>query len=203
LNAGAAIRDYRLRKELRMSHTADVARDHITSRAGKEETGKRVTHVASGGGIRSLRVFGELLTYKVPSHQTGGAYALFEATTDPSVGPPPHVNHREDESFYVLEGEYEFLSGRETLRAVAGSLVYVPKGILHAYKNIGEGVGRLLVVQTPGGLYERFFEEVGAPSDGGSASLAEEDRLNLETIAAIGAEYGIEMAQPVARHGRA
>ena len=57
----------------------------------------------------------------------------------------------------------------------------------------------MLVVQTPGGLYERFFEEVGAPSDGGSASLAEEDRLDLETIVDIGAECGIEMAPPAAR----
>jgi hypothetical protein len=103
----------------------------------------------------------------------------------------------------VLEGEYELFSVGETLRAVAGSLVCVPKGTLHAHKNIGEGVGRMLVVQTPGGLYERSFEEVGAPSDGGSASLAEEDRLNLKTIAAIGAGCGIEMARPVARHGRA
>jgi len=93
----------------------------------------------------------ELLTYKISSHQTGGACALFEAITDPGVGPPPHVHHREDESFYVLEGAYEFLSGRETLRASAGSLLYVPKCTLYAHKNVGEGEGRILLNQTPGG----------------------------------------------------
>ena len=102
-----------------------------------------------------------------------------------------------------MEGEYEFLSGGETLRAVAGSLVYVPEGTLHAHENIGEGVGRIAGSPDARDLYERLFEEVGAPSDGGGASLAEEDRLNLKTIAAIGAECGIEMAPPVARHGRA
>jgi len=94
----------------------------------------------------------ELLTYKISSHQTGGACALFEAITDPGVGPPPHVHHREDESFYVLEGAYEFLSGRETLRASAGSLLYVPKCTLHAHKNVGEGEGRILLNQTPGAV---------------------------------------------------
>jgi len=52
----------------------------------------------------------------------------------------------------VLEGEYEFVLEGRTLRASMGSLIYVPKGTLHAHKNVGEGVGRMLVSQTPGGL---------------------------------------------------
>ncbi len=69
---------------------------------------------------------GVLVTYKIPSHRTGGAYALFEVATQPGTGPPPHIHHREDESFYVLKAEYEFLIGGETLRAGAGSLIHVP-----------------------------------------------------------------------------
>ena len=53
----------------------------------------------------------------------------------------------------MLEGEYEVLSGEGKLRVGAGSLLYVPKGILHAHRNVGESVGRMLVTQTPGGLY--------------------------------------------------
>ena len=79
-----------------------------------------------------------------PSHQTGGAYALFEVATQPGTGPPPHIHHREDESLYVLAGEYEFLIGRKTLRVRAGSLLYVPKSTLHAHRSVGEGVGRML-----------------------------------------------------------
>src|SRR3712207_1827930 len=99
---------------------------------------------------------GELLTYKISSHRTGGAYSLFEVTTQPEAGPPPHIHYREDESFYVLEGDYEFLIGSETLRVGAGSLLYVRKGTLHAHRGTGEGVGRMLLTQTPGGLYEHF-----------------------------------------------
>ena len=90
--------------------------------------GKAIAHVAPGEGTISLWVLSELLTYKVPSQQTSGAYSLFEVITQPGAGTPPHVQHREDESFYVLEGEYEFLIGGETLRVGAGSLLYVPKG---------------------------------------------------------------------------
>jgi quercetin dioxygenase-like cupin family protein len=64
------------------------------------ETG--VTHVPPGEG-HSLWVLGELVTYKTTSGQTGGAYSLFEVTTQPGGGVPPHVQHREDESFWVLE----------------------------------------------------------------------------------------------------
>ena len=110
----------------------------------------------------------------------------------------PHVQHREDESFYVLEAEYEFLVEGRTIRAGAGSLIYVPRGNLHARKNVGEGVGRMLVSQTPGGLYERFFEEVGKAVDVEAGPLVLEDQSNPERIVTIGVQYGIEIPPPMA-----
>src|SRR3712207_794386 len=91
-------------------------------------------HVPPGKG-RTLWVLGELVTYNVTGDQTGGAYSLFEVASQPGTGPPPHVQHREDEAFYVLEGDYEFLVEDRTLRIPAGTLLYVPKGNLHAHKN--------------------------------------------------------------------
>jgi mannose-6-phosphate isomerase-like protein (cupin superfamily) len=163
---------------------------------------KRVVHVGPGEGTSSLWMLGELLTYKVPSQRTGGAYSLFEVETLPGSGPPPHVQHREDECFYVLQGEFQFLNGAVTLRAGAGSLLYIPKGTLHAHKNVGEGVGRLLVAQTPGGLYERFFEEVGKPVDGDGGSLVFEEQPDLGRIVAVAAEHGIEIPSPITHRAR-
>jgi quercetin dioxygenase-like cupin family protein len=155
-----------------------------------------VTHVPPGGG-RSLWVLGELVTYKVTSDQTGGAYSLFKVTTQPGGDVLPHVQHREDEAFYVLEGEYEFLVEGHTIRAGAGSLLYVPKGTLHAHKNVGEGAGRMLVGQTPGGLYEHFFEEVGeeVPSRVVVPSVKEVPP-EAARIVMTAARYGIEIALP-------
>jgi hypothetical protein len=98
----------------------------------------------------------------------------------------------------VLEGEFEFLSGEETVRVGAGSLFYVPKGTLHAHKNVGEGEGRMLLTQTPGGLYEHFFEEVGKPADGDAGRLVFEDRPEVRRIVALAAQYGIEIPPPIA-----
>ena len=157
---------------------------------------KAVAHIPPGEGRRSLWVLGELLTYKVASQNTGGAYSLFEVATQPGGGPPPHVQHREDESFYVLEGQFELLSGKETLRLGAGSLLYVPKGTLHSHKNVGEGVGRMLVTQTPGGLYERFFEQVGEPAMDGSEPPVDVLQ-DMGRIVAIAVRYGIEIPRPI------
>lgn len=181
-----------------MGNTANVIPDHKSSAVEEGTVAKRVAHISPGEGTSSLWVLGELLTYKVPSQQTGGAYSLFEVTTRPGAGPPPHVQHREDEAFYVLEGEYEFLSGEETLRAGVGSLLHVPKGILHTHKNIGEGAGRMLLTQTPGGLYEHFFEEVGKPFDDEEGLLGFEQQPEVGKIVKVAAEYGIEIPAPIA-----
>ena len=181
-----------------MNQSVGVPQRHKTRRVNEEKVEKTIAHIPPGEGTRSLWVLGELLTYKIPSHRTGGAYALFEATTHPGAGPPPHIHHREDESFYVLEGEYQFLVGGDTLKAGAGFLLYVSKGTLHAHKNVGEGVGRMLATQTPGGLYERYFEEAGEPVDGDSGPLVFEEQPEAGRIVALAAQYGIEIPPPTA-----
>ena len=163
-------------------------KDHSTTQVGPREG-------------RLLWVLGELVTRKVASEQTGGSYSIFEAVSQPQGGPPPHIQHREDECFYVLEGEYEFLVEGRTLRMPAGSLLYVPKGNLHAHKNMGEGTGRMLVSQTPGGLHERFFEELGEPAKDTLSPVSEEPP-NVQRIGRIAAKYGIEISPlPEVRSG--
>lgn len=150
------------------------------------------------GAGRAMWVLGsQLLTCKVTAEQTGGAYSLFEGLIRPRDGTPPHVQHREDECIYVLEGEFEFLTGEQVARAGAGTLLYVPRGTLHAFKNVGEGVGRVLISQTPGGLHERFFEEIGELAvDGEGPSVNAPP--DFATVAAVAARYGIEIPPPSA-----
>lgn len=109
---------------------------------------------------------------------------------------PARVQHREDESFYVLEGEYEFLDDGGTTRAGAGSLIYVPRGNLHAHKDVGTTIGRLLVSQTPGGLNERFFEELGEEAWDKTKPPAPEGPPDVEKVGATAVEYGIEIPPP-------
>lgn len=151
-------------------------------------------HVGPAEGRTVRMAGGQLSTRKVSSEQTGGAYSLFEFAVEPKGGSAPHIQHREDECFYVLEGKFEFLIEGTSIEAGTGSLIYVPKGNLHAFKNVGETTGRLLVSQTPGGLHERFIEVTGKRAPEEAASLAMEKPPEVvERLAAIGAEYGVEM----------
>src|SRR3954453_4257742 len=96
----------------------------------------RVKHILPKEG-KDLWVAGELVTLKVVGADTDGAFVLLEEVTPSQGGPPPHIHHQEDEVFYVLEGELEFLVGDRTILATAGSAVYGPRDILHAFKNVG------------------------------------------------------------------
>ena len=79
------------------------------------------------------------------------------------------------------------------MTAGVGALIYVPKGTLHAFKNVGEGLGRLLNSQTPGGLHERFFEEVGEEATDRTMPPNVAGPPDLQRVAAIAAKYGTEI----------
>ena len=147
---------------------------------------------------RAARMPGaRLVTLKVSGDRTGGAYSLFEVAVGPGGGEGSHVQHREDECFYVLEGRFGFVVEGEEIEAGIGSLVYVPKGTLHAFRNTGQTTGRILVGQTPGGAYEGFVGEVGEPATDGSTTPAKDDPPEAGRLAAIGAQYGVEMVAPL------
>lgn len=157
-----------------------------------EKPERGAVRVPPGEGGRALWVGGELVTLKVKGEQTGGAYSLFEVATRPGGGPPPHVQHWEDEAVYVLEGEYEFLVEGDTTGANSGSLVFVSRGQMHAYTNVGNEPGRVLTVHTPGGVHERFFEEIGERADV-SGPPVDGAPAGFGVLAEVAARYGIEI----------
>jgi quercetin dioxygenase-like cupin family protein len=157
-----------------------------------EKQEKGAVRVPPGGGGRALWVCGELVTFKVRGKQTGGAYSLFEVATRPGGGQPPHVQHWEDEAVYVLEGEYEFYVEGDATIANPGSLVFVPRGRLHAYTNVGNEPGRVLAVHTPGGPHERFFEEIGGRGDVSGPTVGGAPAA-FGVLAEVAARYGIEI----------
>ncbi len=152
-------------------------------------------HVPPGGG-ETLWVLGDLYTFKVTGAETGGAFAVFETVTPPgSPGPPPHLHHGEEESFYVLEGEVELMSGGDTVRATRGAFVHVPRGALHTFRNVGTTPARLLVLITPAG-FEGFFREVGEPAADSSDPPALSGPPDVERLVATARRYNCEMPPP-------
>ena len=99
--------------------------------------------------------------WKVTSKETGGAFSILESVVQPGTGPEPHRHSREDEAFYILEGQYEFRVGNRVIQATAGSFLFAPRGIPHTYRNVGTTPSRHLTFISPGGL-EKFFDERAA-----------------------------------------
>lgn len=126
---------------------------------------KNMEILLNQGEGESYWVLGDLYTFKATGKQTNGAFTVIDQTVQPQSGPPPHIHHREDEAFYILEGRFSFLSGDKQGVFEAGSFVYIPKGTLHTFKNIDDQQGKLLVIITPAGL-EEFFYAIGTPAAG-------------------------------------
>ncbi len=92
-----------------------------------------------------------------------GSAGVFESFDQPGYGPPRHIHNAEDETFYVLSGSVEFWMGGMTTRHGAGDLVFVPRGVEHAFRIAGNSAARMLTILTPGG-FERFFVEMARKS---------------------------------------
>ena len=101
------------------------------------------------------------VTVKAHTMNTGGSLTALEFVHAPYVGPPLHVHHREDELWYVLEGDYRFKAGGSTFEMSTGGAAFVPRGTPHAFQNLNDSGGRMLCVFTPSGM-ERFFEQYAA-----------------------------------------
>lgn len=144
------------------------------------------TVVPAGAGPQFF-MLGDYITLKVHGRDTGGVFSQIETTCGPQVGPPLHIHHREDETFYVLEGEFEFVCAGMRSVGGPGTVVQLPRGIPHRFKNIGETQGRILVTMTPAG-FEGFFEDGHA--------LSPEDQMKPEILFPLAARYGLEFLPP-------
>ena len=98
-------------------------------------------HVPPDGGDTVFLV-GDTYTTILSGAQTGGAFTLLEALVPPDTGPPPHAHQAEDETFVLLEGEMTFTVGDVTHAAAPGTTVFVPRGSVHTFSNVGTAPAR-------------------------------------------------------------
>jgi mannose-6-phosphate isomerase-like protein (cupin superfamily) len=150
------------------------------------------------GGIRprgegtSFWLLTDLHTFKIVGDDTNGAFTIAELTAGPELGPPPHIHHDNDESFYILEGIFDFSLAGQAFSAGPGAFVYLPKGVVHSHRAGGGAPARALVIQAPAGV-ERFIEEAGKPAVDPSVRPAPPEMSEVAKIVAIARKYGIEV----------
>ncbi len=160
-----------------------------------ESDGRGERGIASGGIIlgpgEGRTIPGTVtITLKATSEETGGSIGVLEATSAPGYGPPRHIHRSHDELFYVLEGEFLFLVGERQVSALPGTFVFIPRGTVHAAKDIGSEPGKVLAAYIPGGL-EHSFEEFARLRTG------QGEEVNRSTaVAEINEKYDSEFVGP-------
>ena len=159
------------------------------------EVSERATPiVAAPGEGEALWFLGFLTTIKSSAETTGGSVAVVEHLGPRGAGSPLHVHSRENEWFYVLEGELTFWVGGEVSVAPAGSFVFGPKGIPHTFM-VSSEQARFLLVAEPAG-FEQFLRAVGEPAAQLEIPPPATEPPDVEALARLAATFGIEIVGP-------
>jgi len=107
-----------------------------------------------------------------------------EAIVPPGGGPPSHIQTREEEAFYILEGELTFYGEDGEVTAGPGTYLNIPKGAKHRFRNNTNQTAKTLFFFAPAGI-EKLFDEF--------ANLPEGDlETAIKGMNALGIEYGVE-----------
>ena len=144
---------------------------------------------------RTISVVGDVYRFLATSEETNGKYAMWEAIVPPGGGPPPHVHSREEEGFYILEGEITFQIGEDRVVAKAGMFANMPVGTPPSFKNDSDKPAKMIISIAPAGLEKMFFE-FGVPLLAGSTTGLPPTKEEIEKLMAIAPQYGIEIKVP-------
>jgi quercetin dioxygenase-like cupin family protein len=128
----------------------------------------RIVGETASEGLREERLtFGGItIVVRVSAEDSGGAMSVMEEV-EPMADTPLHVHSREDELFYIVEGEHIITLGEREHRLGPGDAIFCPRGIPHAQRRVEPGVGKEMIVVTPGG-FERFFRDLAAAERDGT-----------------------------------
>jgi quercetin dioxygenase-like cupin family protein len=120
--------------------------------------------IAAGDGLANVFWKTGRMTVKAGGAETGQAFAQIETDDPRDGGPPRHLHHDEDETFYILEGDVTAFVGDERIDLSAGDYCLAPRGIAHSYV-VRSDRARMLVTLSPAGL-EELFVSLGVPAEG-------------------------------------
>ena len=139
----------------------------------------------------ALNWMGELAIIHTDGKSTNNAYSLIELYATKEGEVPWHIHHREDESFYVIDGEMSFYIGDKVYKASAGDFVFAPKGIPHRYTVDSPGHVRVLMTFSPSG-FENFIRATSTPAESMTPPKPAPIEMDFEELAGKAAEYGAE-----------
>src|SRR4051794_1030213 len=116
-----------------------------------------MVYVAPGDGEAIIGA-GSGTIYKILGEMTGGVYSVVESTIMPGVLQPPHTHSREDHLFIITEGTVGVRIGDTEVDAEAGSYVFMPRDVPHAFWNSGDVEAKMIQINEPP-EFETFFKD--------------------------------------------
>ena len=144
---------------------------------------------------RSVWYNGQLMTFLAAAEDTQGRFALIEAVARRGNDPPPHIHHREEETFYVLEGEMTFSVGGQTIKDTPGTMVCLPRDVAHSFVIDSEQL-RMLILLTPAG-FEGWFKEFSVSAPAIKLPPADEPAYgDVQRMLEAAPRYGVEFVSP-------
>jgi quercetin dioxygenase-like cupin family protein len=152
----------------------------------------RVVHAASSHG-RAFWGPGDEYTFLVTGEESGGAMFSMDCRVGAGGGPPPHCHLAEDELFFIYAGEIVFTADGETRTVGVGQSVFVPRGVVHAYRNDSNADARMVAVYTPAGM-EGWFREVCTPVDDSAAAPPPVTPELIERMLEAGPRHNVQWA---------
>jgi quercetin dioxygenase-like cupin family protein len=156
-------------------------------------TNRATLRIARQG--RTVAVVGDVYRFLATGEDTDGRYAMWEAIVPSGGGPPLHVHSREEEGFFIIEGEVTFTIDGERVVAKAGTFANMPVGIPHSFKNESSQTAKMLISVAPAGLEQMFFE-CGVPLAEGATTASPPTKEEIERFVAIAPSFGIELKLP-------
>ena len=135
---------------------------------------------------------GWLMSFLAAGEDTRGQFALIEAVARRGNVPPPHIHHREDEIFFVLEGEIVVSVGDRTIKGTPGTMVFLPRDVRHSFTIESDQI-RMLILVTPAG-FEGWFKEFSVPAPAMTLPPADEPVYQVQRMVEAAPRYGLEFA---------
>lgn len=151
---------------------------------------------------QAMFVLGDVVTFKITAVQSDSAYFLTEIISVPGGGPAFLHTHVPQETFWILEGDYEVYGQDEdgekyTIQAPVGATVHVPGNVPHGFRNVSDTTGKLLALYAPVVHQPQFFTEIGVPMESSLDQMPVDQMPSNERILEVLDKHEMRLLEPL------
>lgn len=144
---------------------------------------------ASTASVAPIQVLSDQLRLLLRSVDSPSQMSAMVVDVPPGGFVPAHLHTKEEEGYFVLEGELTLTIGEDTRTLAAGDFGHVLPRTIHGYANTSSAPVRFLA-WTVGGPIDEFFEAM--------SQNVKRMPQDAPAMAEITARFGVQMMGPPA-----